>query len=358
MASEWYYQSKGQKLGPHTADELRQLARAGDILPADKVWRPGMEKPVAASRLKGLFDTEPSTVAEQLQLPQHDSITDHADGHNSLPPIYERPMVLAALTFCCFPIGLVLLWRSKHYPLTSKLLWIGLFAVILATSSVLMEQKRNAVTSTVRNANALWDNQQKGEAIDQYRQLLRQHWSLLQELDRSKAIRRVVEVDLANGNEVEARTLLDRALDHDIPLTFADAKSQELLQRLRAERQASAQTLSSSKPGRDERHLDNNSPHEGPKTKLSAKAEQQYESLVLRVKPGMTIGQVNSILGPPNETEIVDIGKFNPTKAGVILTIETWNDADPAIVLGFENGALFNGGTPGYDIHKGFISAK
>ena len=85
--------------------------------------------------------------------------------------------------------------------------------------------------------------------------------------------------------------------------------------------------------------------------------EEKYKALVHRVQRGMTRDQVESVLGLPDEDKTNDLGKFNPQKAGQILTILTWkgdSDGKPSIILSFVNDRLQDGGTPGYDIGKGF----
>jgi len=85
--------------------------------------------------------------------------------------------------------------------------------------------------------------------------------------------------------------------------------------------------------------------------------EHRYDALVNRIRPGMTTGQVEAILGTPDESEEKDLGELNPQKAGQ--TLEIWKWTDPKdnkkfIMLSFVNGKLQEGGTPGYDIRKGF----
>jgi hypothetical protein len=85
--------------------------------------------------------------------------------------------------------------------------------------------------------------------------------------------------------------------------------------------------------------------------------KEKYKALVNRIRVGMNRSQVESILGLPDEETENDLGEFNPQKAGQILAILTWNGdgaANPAIILGFINNRLTQGGTPGYDISKGF----
>ena len=55
MADRWYYAHGARRLGPFTARELSGLAAAGKLLPADTVWKEGMEKGVLAEKVKHLF---------------------------------------------------------------------------------------------------------------------------------------------------------------------------------------------------------------------------------------------------------------------------------------------------------------
>lgn len=54
----WYIVMAGEKHGPLTSDQLKQLARTGTLKPADIIWREGLPKGVPASRAKGLFPEE------------------------------------------------------------------------------------------------------------------------------------------------------------------------------------------------------------------------------------------------------------------------------------------------------------
>jgi hypothetical protein len=59
MAHEWYYSSKGRKLGPITSATLKQLADTGQLAFTDLVWRQGLTGWVPASQVKGLFSSPP-----------------------------------------------------------------------------------------------------------------------------------------------------------------------------------------------------------------------------------------------------------------------------------------------------------
>ena len=53
--SVWYIIREGEKHGPYETAELREFAADGHLLSDDKIWRPGLEKPVRAAQIRGLF---------------------------------------------------------------------------------------------------------------------------------------------------------------------------------------------------------------------------------------------------------------------------------------------------------------
>lgn len=55
MADDWYYTKNGERQGPVSSTKLKKLATEGWLIPADLVWKAGMEKPTPASSVRGLF---------------------------------------------------------------------------------------------------------------------------------------------------------------------------------------------------------------------------------------------------------------------------------------------------------------
>jgi len=56
MSTQWFFtRNGGNKVGPVSSRELKRLASTGQLQPTDRIQKTGMEKMVAASRLKGLF---------------------------------------------------------------------------------------------------------------------------------------------------------------------------------------------------------------------------------------------------------------------------------------------------------------
>src|SRR5262249_7593338 len=60
MADHWYYAQGGDKLGPFSARQLKDLAAAGRILPTDTVWKEGIDKGVLAANVKNLLTLAPA----------------------------------------------------------------------------------------------------------------------------------------------------------------------------------------------------------------------------------------------------------------------------------------------------------
>jgi TM2 domain-containing membrane protein YozV len=57
MASEWYYSQDGERHGPISTDQLKDLAAAGKIGPDNLVWKDGMENWLPAGKVKNLLPT-------------------------------------------------------------------------------------------------------------------------------------------------------------------------------------------------------------------------------------------------------------------------------------------------------------
>jgi len=70
MVDQWFYGRNETKVGPFSSKELRDLATAGTIRPTDTVWKAGIEKGVAADKVKNLFaPTAADAVAPAVEPP-------------------------------------------------------------------------------------------------------------------------------------------------------------------------------------------------------------------------------------------------------------------------------------------------
>ncbi len=59
MSSQWYYTKNGEKCGPITDLQLKQLAESGEIKPTDMLWKEGMAEWKSANLFKALFNSAP-----------------------------------------------------------------------------------------------------------------------------------------------------------------------------------------------------------------------------------------------------------------------------------------------------------
>jgi hypothetical protein len=57
MASAWFFQRNGKQSGPCSSEELKVLARTGNLSPEDSIWKEGMKEWQRAGDAKGLFPT-------------------------------------------------------------------------------------------------------------------------------------------------------------------------------------------------------------------------------------------------------------------------------------------------------------
>jgi hypothetical protein len=66
MAEKWYYVQEGEKFGPFSATQLKELAAREQLRPQDTVWREGMKQRVLAVKVRHL---SPPIQAKALPAP-------------------------------------------------------------------------------------------------------------------------------------------------------------------------------------------------------------------------------------------------------------------------------------------------
>ena len=65
MPSEWYYSHGGERHGPVSTDQLKEMAAVGKLGPDDLIWKEGMDNWMPAGKVKKLFAHAPA-VAESF----------------------------------------------------------------------------------------------------------------------------------------------------------------------------------------------------------------------------------------------------------------------------------------------------
>lgn len=68
MADQWYVARNGQKAGPYSTEQLKQLAGTGKLGAGDLLWKQGLETWVPLSKVKGLLPAGNAGVLPPLEL--------------------------------------------------------------------------------------------------------------------------------------------------------------------------------------------------------------------------------------------------------------------------------------------------
>jgi hypothetical protein len=87
MADEWFYQRNGQRFGPITSIDLRQMAIDGLLWPIDLVTKAGMTTWVEASKVKGLFTNNAPQAIQAPQINNGPSVNSEQNISNRAPTI-------------------------------------------------------------------------------------------------------------------------------------------------------------------------------------------------------------------------------------------------------------------------------
>ena len=70
MADQWYYTRQGQRFGPLSTEQMRQMALAGQLQQTDLIWTEGMTEWTPAGRVPQLFTAAPAAGQAPLSSPQ------------------------------------------------------------------------------------------------------------------------------------------------------------------------------------------------------------------------------------------------------------------------------------------------
>lgn len=113
----WYYEKQGQRHGPIDTDELKAMARSGDLSPNDLVWKQGMDGWTKASQIKGLLPTAPAAGIAPPPLPDGSGSArlqvTLPDGNDYLPNKGLNPIAAAVASWLCAPLGYLLVGQTN-----------------------------------------------------------------------------------------------------------------------------------------------------------------------------------------------------------------------------------------------------
>lgn len=83
MADQWYVGRSGQRAGPYTTEQVRQMAAAGQLLPSDLLWKDGLENWVPLTQVKGLLPTGVGGTLPPLELRPQAGFSAGPDFHDA-----------------------------------------------------------------------------------------------------------------------------------------------------------------------------------------------------------------------------------------------------------------------------------
>jgi hypothetical protein len=130
--AEWYYAKEGERKGPVSSSQLRQLAQSGELLPTDMVFKEGGTQWIPASSINNLFAgpnavstrPDPGASARRGGRERDEDFGDEDDrGYDEEPPI-RRPGGSNAFLD-------ILLFRRMIAPIIIMILfWLGILGAL------------------------------------------------------------------------------------------------------------------------------------------------------------------------------------------------------------------------------------
>ena len=203
--SQWYYSKAGQRQGPVSEEQLRQLAATGQLQPGDLIWKEGMSQWTAASSITGLF------AAPQAAPPLLPNTSPAKPAPGVFPRGFYSWLVIAAFLLCCFPIGLGLVWTHPVWTRRQKMIWSGVWLALVVTGYVHTVSQQAANKARITQAHQLWTSGDKAKAIAKYRAAIDTGIAYIATDDRSLVVTRVVDYDVENGLAEEAKSIIAKS---------------------------------------------------------------------------------------------------------------------------------------------------
>lgn len=239
MEKLWHYAKGGEKHGPITAAQLKELAKTGQLSPDDLVWREDMQEWRQARSVKGLFPEQTTQRPPKQPTP---TATSPATGSEDIA-LWEKPAIVALLVVCFFPVGLYLLWKSPRISKGQKTLWTGAFCGLVVLGMVISSVQRQATEKDLARAKALWNEGKRSEAIAIYQSVLKDRDMFIPDDQKPVVYGRVIDHLAEQGSQDEVRGLLnklDRSVSPVTPLVET-ASAKQLLAEVRREKEAEKQ---------------------------------------------------------------------------------------------------------------------
>jgi hypothetical protein len=212
MTHDWFVIRDSKERGPFTAQQLKDMARKGDLAPDDLVRRADMQAPRKASAIKGLFAPVDPAPAKPSPPPATATAPPAAQkkGVPSKKALIIASVVGGACLFlCCGGLGVLAIFGHK------------------------MSQQLN---KELDEADALWDSGEKDEAIAIYREK-RQSAFLDSSNPRSPVVYgRLIDYEYEKGNGDAGKALIEEGDKKKITPAVSHADAKTALATVQAER--------------------------------------------------------------------------------------------------------------------------
>ncbi|MEZ6131201.1 MAG: GYF domain-containing protein [Planctomycetaceae bacterium] len=231
MAANWHYAKGGEKHGPITSAQLKEMAVNGQLSPDDLVWREDMKEWRKASTVKGLLPEQVSTTSPPPPPPS--SKIDKTDE----VAIWERPAILALLIVCCFPVGLILVWKNARMTTKEKGLWTAACGGVIALLFLFNTFMTQGVEKDLARANTLWTEGKQPEAVALYRTVLNNRDMYIPDDQKPVVYGRVIDHLAQQGEDEEARKLIEKLQRYakDVIPLVDSSEGKRLLAKLKEE---------------------------------------------------------------------------------------------------------------------------
>jgi hypothetical protein len=156
--------------------------------------------------------------------PQRILAADAPAGDQRLSGWYSWPSVALLSVFCC-PVGLYLLWKHPRWSTQTKRIWTGVWAACVILGALIDHAERKANSQELAQANQLWSDGKRDEAVQHYRKLAEKSWDKLSKDELPTVVNRLIDFDVEKGEEASARHWIEKSRDNEVALNLDTGKS-------------------------------------------------------------------------------------------------------------------------------------
>jgi hypothetical protein len=201
MTEQWYYAQQGQRIGPVSEEQIRQMMSSGQIQPTDSVWKQGMAQWTQANKI---FSSP--VPAKHQGMWSRLSTLQRLLGIGGI-------VVVGVVFLSCF--GILGKGSKKHDTAFSE--W---------------DAGSKAIDVALSKADQQWEAGNKAEAVDGYLNLISggSHlFRLSHNRDLPRLYRRVIDYQVEKAGPESARDLIRDALRKNVVLTLSSPEANAIV---------------------------------------------------------------------------------------------------------------------------------